>query len=157
MFLNVTTSTHSLTKVFLSYNRHVSILFNTSIGLKQGDMFSPLFFQLMYKWSTCIITDTKCTIWRKCNSKTIGRKNNLFTFCGWFDSIFSHLTWFKEKICILVKYCRNSCLEVNLKKIWFENLICLIWSYLISKGVLSKYIRYIIRRKKLKLQTNIPI
>ena len=46
MFLNVITSTHSLTKVFLPYNRHISILFNTSIGLKQGDMFSPLFFNL---------------------------------------------------------------------------------------------------------------
>ena len=40
------TSIYSATKVSLPYNSYVSTLFSTSIGLKQGNMLSTMFFNL---------------------------------------------------------------------------------------------------------------
>ena len=45
-FLDIITSTYSSTKVSLSYNSYVSTPFSTSIGLKQGDILSTMFFNL---------------------------------------------------------------------------------------------------------------
>ena len=46
-FLNVITSIYSSTKVSLFYNSHVSTLFDTFIGPKQGNTLSLLFFYLL--------------------------------------------------------------------------------------------------------------
>ena len=45
-FLDMITSIYSSTKVSLSYNSYVSTPFSTSIGLKQGDILSTMFFKL---------------------------------------------------------------------------------------------------------------
>ena len=45
-FLDVITSIYSSTKVSLSYTNYVSTQFSTSIGLKQGDILSTMFFNL---------------------------------------------------------------------------------------------------------------
>ena len=45
-FLDIITSQYSSTKVLLSYNSYVSTPFSTSIGLKQGDILSTMFFNL---------------------------------------------------------------------------------------------------------------
>ena len=45
-FLYITTSIYRLTKVLLTYNSYVSTPFSTSIGLKQGDILSTMFFNL---------------------------------------------------------------------------------------------------------------
>ena len=45
-FLDIITSIYSSTKVSLSYNSYVSTPFSTSIGLKQGDILSTMFFNL---------------------------------------------------------------------------------------------------------------
>ena len=45
-FLDMITSIYSSTKVSLSYNSYVSTPISTSIGLKQGDILSTMFFKL---------------------------------------------------------------------------------------------------------------
>ena len=45
-FLDVVTSIYSSTKVSLSCNSYVPTPFSTSIGLKQGDILSTMFFNL---------------------------------------------------------------------------------------------------------------
>ena len=45
-FLDIITSIYSSTKVSLSYTNYVSTPFSTSIGLKQGDILSTMFFNL---------------------------------------------------------------------------------------------------------------
>ena len=45
-FLDIITSIYSPTKVLLSYASYVSTPFSISIGLKQGDILSPMFFNL---------------------------------------------------------------------------------------------------------------
>ena len=45
-FLDIIASMNSSTKVSLSYNSYLSTPFSTSIGLKQGDILSTMFFNL---------------------------------------------------------------------------------------------------------------
>ena len=47
-FLKIITSIYQSTKVSLSYNQKISAPFDTSIGLKQGDILSTTFFQSIY-------------------------------------------------------------------------------------------------------------
>ena len=84
-FLEIITSLYSSTKVWLSYNSYVSTIFSTSVGLKQGDIFSTMFFNLFINDLPMLLK--KRNIWRNWSYKPM----DLFRF---------YICTIREKICL---------------------------------------------------------
>ena len=115
-FLDIITSIYSSTKVLLSYTNYVSTPFSTSIGLKQGDILSTMFFNLF-------INDLPMQLEKHNTQSEESESPELFNtqissllFAD--DLAIFSLTknGLQEKLDILEKYCRQWDLNLNLKK-----------------------------------------
>ena len=115
-FLDIITSIYSSTKVSLSYTNYVSTPFSTSIGLKQGDILSTMFFNLF-------INDLPMQLEKHNTQSEESESPELFNtqissllFAD--DLAIFSLTknGLQEKLDILEKYCRQWDLNLNLKK-----------------------------------------
>ena len=115
-FLDIITSINSSIKISLSYNSYVSTPFSTSIGLKQGDILSTVFFNLFLNDLPMLLEKHRT---QSEESESLELFNTQISSLLFADDlkIFS-LTkgGLQEKLDLLEKYCRQSHLSLNLKK-----------------------------------------
>ena len=110
------TSMNSSIKVSLSYNSYVSTPFSTSIGPKQGDILSTMFFNLFLNDLPVLLEKHRT---QSEESESLELFNTQISYLLFADDlkIFS-LTkgGLQEKLDFLEKYCRQWHLSPNLKK-----------------------------------------
>ena len=115
-FLDIIASMNSSTKVSLSYNSYLSTPFSTSIGLKQGDILSTMFFNLFLNDLPMLLEKHRT---QSEESESLELFNTQISSLLFADDLkISSLTkgGLQEKLDLLEKYCRQWHLSLNLKK-----------------------------------------
>ena len=114
-FLDIITSIYNSTKVSSSYTNYVSTPFSTSIGLKQGDILSTMFFNLF-------INDLPMQLEKHNTQSEESESPELFKTQISSSLFADDLAIFsltknglQENLDILEKYCRQWDLNLNLK------------------------------------------
>ena len=115
-FLNIITSIYESTKVSLSYKKKISPPFITSIGLKQGDVLSTIFFNLFINDLPSILGN-QSTHFDENETPEIC-KENVSSLLFADDLAMFSLTQkgLQNKLDILQNYCSQWDLNLNLKK-----------------------------------------
>ena len=115
-FLDIITSIYGSTKVSLSYNSSVSTTFITSIGLKQDDILSAMFFNLFINGLPMLLEKHSTQSEESEYPELFNTQISSLLFAG--DLVIPSFTknGLQEKLDILEKYCRQRDLSLNLKK-----------------------------------------
>ena len=115
-FLDIITSIYNSTKVWFSYNSYVSTPFGATIGFKQGDILSTMFFNLF-------INDLPMLLEKHNTQSEESESPELFNTQICFLLFADDLVIFslaknglQEKLDLLKKYCRQWDLNLNLEK-----------------------------------------
>ena len=114
--LDIITSTYGSTKVSLSYNSSVSTTFITSIGLKQDDILSAMFFNLLINDLPMLLEKHSTQSEESEYPELFNTQISSLLFAGDFVIPSFTKNGLQEKLDILEKYCRQRDLSLNLKK-----------------------------------------
>ena len=114
-FLDIIHSMYKAPKISLLYKNQITSPFYTTVGLKQGDILSTIFFNLFINDLPSLLVDKN--IPENIEIPKLGDTNINFLLFADDLAIFSlSQKGLQEKIDILEKYCKKWGLEINIKK-----------------------------------------